>query len=99
MEPMPDHSKLAVNEAGLARLRAIPGPVAPVVVIGPYRSGKSFLLNQLMNVSCGESAKGSAWLCWMGLARTGKWVPCLIGRRTESPQLCDNAHIHPSKLR
>ena len=26
----------------------------PVVVIGPYRSGKSFLLNQLLGVGCGE---------------------------------------------
>lgn len=54
MEPLPDNTKLALNEAGLEHLRAIPGSVAPVVVIGPYRSGKSFLLNQLMNVSCGE---------------------------------------------
>lgn len=26
--------------------------MAPIVVIGPYRSGKSFLLNQLLNVTC-----------------------------------------------
>ena len=35
-------------------LRALRGPVAPVVVIGPYRSGKSFLLNQLLGVPCDE---------------------------------------------
>lgn len=29
-------------------------PVAPIVVIGPYRSGKSFLLNQLLGVPCGK---------------------------------------------
>ncbi|MEW5300408.1 MAG: hypothetical protein WDW36_003340 [Sanguina aurantia] len=33
-------------------LRSITGPVAPLVVIGPYRSGKSFLLNQLLGVPC-----------------------------------------------
>eukprot|EP00889_Picochlorum_renovo_P001452 jgi/Picre1/28482/NNA_003886.t1 len=30
------------------------GPIVPVVVIGPYRSGKSFTLNQLMEVPCDE---------------------------------------------
>ena len=35
-------------------LRSIPGPVIPVVVIGPYRSGKSFLLNQLLGVGCSK---------------------------------------------
>ena len=38
-------------------LERIPGPVAPVVVIGPYRSGKSFLLNQLLGVSCGKQQR------------------------------------------
>lgn len=39
---------------GLNFLKTINGPVAPVVVIGPYRSGKSFLLNQLLQVPCDE---------------------------------------------
>ena len=38
---------------GLDVLRGVRGAVAPVVVIGPYRSGKSFLLNQLLGVACG----------------------------------------------
>ncbi|KDD71790.1 hypothetical protein H632_c4391p0, partial [Helicosporidium sp. ATCC 50920] len=53
--PVTDHTKLEVDPEGLSILRSIQGEVAPVVVIGPYRSGKSFLLNQLMNVTCGAA--------------------------------------------
>jgi hypothetical protein len=51
---MADHSKLEVQQEGLDVLRQVKGSVCPVVVIGPYRSGKSFTLNQLMGVGCGE---------------------------------------------
>ncbi|KAI3428317.1 hypothetical protein D9Q98_006697 [Chlorella vulgaris] len=54
VQPMSDHSKLEVQEEGLAVLRGIKGSVCPVAVIGPYRSGKSFTLNQLMGVGCDE---------------------------------------------
>lgn len=54
VEPVESHTKLSVNQEGLAVLRSIPGPVIPVVVIGPYRSGKSFLLNQLLGVGCSK---------------------------------------------
>jgi hypothetical protein len=63
---MADHSKLEVQREGLEALRQIKGSVCPVVVIGPYRSGKSFTLNQLMGVGCGECRGGQAnvgWLC------------------------------------
>jgi hypothetical protein len=53
VEPVPSSTKLKVNRDGLAILRTIEGPVAPVVVIGPYRSGKSFLINQMLQQSCG----------------------------------------------
>lgn len=43
---------MKVADEGIALLNSIEGPVAPVVVIGPYRSGKSFLLNQLLGVPC-----------------------------------------------
>jgi hypothetical protein len=43
-------------DEGLNLLRGIRTQIAPVVVIGPYRSGKSFLLNQLLGVQCGECA-------------------------------------------
>ena len=49
-----DPTKLTLRQEGLDALRALRGPVAPVVVIGPYRSGKSFLLNQLLGVPCDE---------------------------------------------
>ncbi|KAL4442076.1 hypothetical protein ABPG77_011337 [Micractinium sp. CCAP 211/92] len=52
VQPMEDHSKLQVEQEGLQALRRIKGSVCPVVVIGPYRSGKSFTLNQLMGVGC-----------------------------------------------
>lgn len=61
---LPTDSKyqLAVNQQGMDLLRSIKGPVAPLVVIGPYRSGKSFLLNQLLGVPCGEESKNqSPW--------------------------------------
>ena len=51
---MAGNSQLAVQEEGLALLRGLKGAIAPVVVIGPYRSGKSFTLNQLLGVSCGD---------------------------------------------
>jgi len=54
VEPVESHTKLSVSQEGLEALRSIPGPVVPVVVIGPYRSGKSFLLNQLLGVGCSE---------------------------------------------
>lgn len=55
MRPVEDHTKLDIDPAGLDILRRLTGPVAPVVVIGPYRSGKSFLLNQLLGVGCSAS--------------------------------------------
>jgi uncharacterized membrane protein YgcG len=45
-------TKLIVQQAGLDYLAGIEGKVAIVAAIGPYRTGKSYLLNQLMGVSC-----------------------------------------------
>lgn len=57
IEKDPGSSKLRVNPDGLARIRAMPAGtrLAPVVVIGPYRSGKTWLSNQMLNLTCGES--------------------------------------------
>eukprot|EP00775_Hariotina_reticulata_P007219 gene7219-7432_t len=52
VNPVPGTSHLKVADEGIQLLNSIAGPVAPVVVIGPYRSGKSFLLNQLLGVPC-----------------------------------------------
>jgi len=51
--PIEDHTKLSVDPKGLDVLRRITGLVVPVVIIGPYRSGKSYTLNQLISVGCG----------------------------------------------
>jgi hypothetical protein len=52
VNPVPSTSHLQVAQEGLQFLESIDKPVAPIVVIGPYRSGKSFLLNQLLGVPC-----------------------------------------------
>ncbi|KAL8100730.1 hypothetical protein AgCh_032839 [Apium graveolens] len=54
VEPDPSHTKLRLARAGLEAIERITTPVAAVSVIGPYRSGKSFLLNQLLSLSCDE---------------------------------------------
>jgi hypothetical protein len=51
--PDPDNpTKLAPQKAGLDFVTSISGKVAIVAAIGPFRSGKSFLLNQLMGQTC-----------------------------------------------
>lgn len=54
VRPAEKHTRLEVAREGLEALRSIRKPVAPVVVIGPYRSGKSFLLNELLGVGCDQ---------------------------------------------
>ncbi|CAI0385652.1 unnamed protein product [Linum tenue] len=54
VEPDPGHTKLRLSREGLEAIRRIKNPIAAVAVIGPYRSGKSFLLNQLLSLSCDE---------------------------------------------
>ncbi|PWA63515.1 guanylate-binding protein 4 [Artemisia annua] len=54
IEPDPGHTKLRLSSEGLEAIKRIKNPIAAVAVIGPYRSGKSFLLNQLLSLSCYE---------------------------------------------
>ncbi|XWS36358.1 hypothetical protein CRYUN_Cryun20dG0078400 [Craigia yunnanensis] len=54
VEPDPGHTKLRLSREGLQAISRITTPIAAVAVIGPYRSGKSFLLNQLLSLSCYE---------------------------------------------
>ncbi|CAK9309944.1 unnamed protein product [Citrullus colocynthis] len=54
VEPDPGHTKLRLSREGLEAIEKITNPIAAVAVIGPYRSGKSFLLNQLLSLSCYE---------------------------------------------
>ncbi|KAK6141617.1 hypothetical protein DH2020_024652 [Rehmannia glutinosa] len=53
-QPAPGHTKLQLAREGLEAIERITTPIAAVAVIGPYRSGKSFLLNQLLSLSCYE---------------------------------------------
>ncbi len=52
-KPNAGHTELLPCEDGLAALAAVTRPVAVVSVVGPYRSGKSFLLNQLLGRTSG----------------------------------------------
>ncbi|GAB4814626.1 hypothetical protein N2152v2_001672 [Parachlorella kessleri] len=84
VHPVTDHTQLELDEEGLSVLQRIPGPVAPVVVIGPYRSGKSFLLNQLLGVSCDEGfGVGHTRVTQTkGVWMWGEPVPVISGGRT-----------------
>ncbi|XP_064957913.1 uncharacterized protein LOC135608799 [Musa acuminata AAA Group] len=54
VKPDPNHLRLRLAREGLDAIQNITTPIAVVAVIGPYRSGKSFLLNQLLSLSCDE---------------------------------------------
>ncbi|CAL9088139.1 unnamed protein product, partial [Musa textilis] len=54
VEPDSEHTKIRLAREGLEAIQRITNPIAVVAVIGPYRSGKSFLLNQLLSLSCDE---------------------------------------------
>lgn len=85
VRPAPGSTKLAVSEEGLRFLENLQGPVAPVIVIGPYRSGKSFLLNQLLRVDCGEWRDLHVfffpiWLRSIIMKHAASWPPARAGR-------------------
>lgn len=46
------HTRLVLQPEGVQWLEALRGPVVLVSVVGAYRTGKSFLLNELMGVGC-----------------------------------------------
>jgi hypothetical protein len=48
-----------VNEAACAALAKVTGPVAVIAVAGLYRTGKSFILNQLAGAQAGFDIGGS----------------------------------------
>jgi hypothetical protein len=54
VRPDATHTLLEPVEEGLAVLARIREPVHVVSVVGPYHSGKSFLLNQLLGVPTQE---------------------------------------------
>jgi hypothetical protein len=79
------HSQLSVAEEGAQLLESIDSPLATVVVIGPYRSGKSFLLNQLLGLNCGEIMWPMAptALCRCGQPAERQRVPGSLAWRPE----------------
>ena len=48
------HTRLKVQPEGLELLKSIHRPVALISVVGAYRTGKSWLLNELMQIGCGR---------------------------------------------
>ena len=48
------HTRLELREEALSLLRNIDGPVSVIAVVGAYRTGKSWLLNELMRLGCDE---------------------------------------------
>lgn len=54
-----DGNKLSVNPEALAVLRGITQPVVVVAIAGPYRTGKSFLMNRLAKQRTGELMGGN----------------------------------------
>ncbi|KAI6661662.1 Guanylate-binding protein 1-like [Oopsacas minuta] len=53
VKPDFEHLKLQIIEENVDLLNSIEGAVAVVAVVGPFHSGKSFLMNQLMGKSSG----------------------------------------------
>lgn len=54
-----DSNKLSLNPSALAVLRGITQPMVVVAIAGPYRTGKSFLMNRLAQRRTGELVQGN----------------------------------------
>ena len=62
-----ENKKLVVHERALNILRRLRGNVAVCVVVGPYRTGKSYILNLLLNRSDGFDLGDSVLPCKHGI--------------------------------
>lgn len=51
------NDSLEINQSALDHIRSIKGDIAVCVIVGPYRSGKSFLLSRLMSKLTGDEEK------------------------------------------
>lgn len=49
-----NNEQLRVNQKALKILRKISQPVVVVAIVGPYRTGKSYLMNRLAGENLGE---------------------------------------------
>ena len=59
--------KIHLNENTLNFIRSIQGPISSLIVIGPYRSGKSYLLNRLAGKQQGFELGSSTNPCTQGV--------------------------------
>ncbi|KAL8219642.1 UNVERIFIED_CONTAM: hypothetical protein K2H54_029908 [Gekko kuhli] len=62
VEPSPDSSTLRVNPAALSFLKALGGPLQVMAIFGPKKTGKSFLLDQLVGQDEGSPRSPGIWL-------------------------------------
>ena len=73
--------QFVVNEAAVGVLEAIDSPVSVLVVAGPYRSGKSFLMNRLFGVGA-SSGKGTGFEVGHTVQSCTKGIWCCFGADT-----------------
>lgn len=66
------HTNLVVDEDNMKLIENIEGNIAVVGVVGPFHSGKSFLLNQLMSKPAGFQVGPTVAAETMGLWVWGK---------------------------
>lgn len=69
VKPDPHHKHLTIVEENMKYLQQIDAPIVIISVVGPFHSGKSFLMNQLMKKSSGfgvgPSVKPTTMGIWM----------------------------------
>ena len=58
---------LVLHDKALNIIKSINGHVAVFVIVGPYRQGKSYLLNRLLNISNGFSVGHTDNSCTKGI--------------------------------
>ena len=53
------NGKLKLNEESALMIKSIKGSIGVVAIIGPYRTGKSYIMNRLLNRSDGFELGGT----------------------------------------
>ncbi|KAL6054572.1 Guanylate-binding protein, N-terminal domain [Balamuthia mandrillaris] len=97
---MPDkqHKNLVVVEEGLKVLSAIEGDVAVIGVVGPFHSGKSFLMNRLLGRSKAFRVGPTVDPTTRGLWMWGKPMPLTIHGRNVSVLFLDTEGFFSSSV-
>ncbi|XP_049850456.1 guanylate-binding protein 1-like [Schistocerca gregaria] len=93
--PSEDHSMLLLNATNMKYLAEIDKPIAVVSVVGPLHSGKSFLMNQLLNRTNGFELGPTTMPKTRGL-----WMwknPIKIEKRRDQKEIAKSeSHFHRS---